>query len=359
MGEFREALKLYRKSIYQKTGKFPKPDRKGIRWLYPFAVERTYGVYIMDYVKTFTKLNMGWIEDNLPRFLEQNRSDSKAIIREDWFDQYGIWNEKKYQCQVKRDSINRTDSSIRLDEYYNELDQWNEDLRELQRNHPTYTKGNMIASIQGFGFAVDAFNKTQFDKFAQQAIKNQFIPDSTFSRPLVEAWAQTNYELITSLPQEYIKKANTIVSEGVQRGRLYSDITDDLRKLDKTLSQSRARLIARDQIGKLNGVLAQQRMEDADLNLYTWLTSKDERVRGNPSGRYPRAIPSHFIMEGILCKWKDKTVYSDDKGKTWKARTGKMPQAHPGEEIQCRCGPIPYWDEIVADVDGEIIQEIA
>lgn len=352
MSEFREALKFHRKFVYQKTGKFPKVDRKGMAWLYPFAIERRYAVWIMDYVKTFTNLHMGWVEDNLPRFLEQTRRDSASIVREDWFNSYGEWNEKKYLSQVKQDS------SLRQDEYYDELDTFNEELRELQRNHPTYTKGNMIAAIQGFGYATDAFNKTQFIKFAQQAIKSPFIPDSTFSRPIVEAWANTNYELITSLPQEYIKKANTIVSEGIQQGRLYTDITTDLRQLDKSLSQNRARLIARDQIGKLNGTLTQQRMEDADLNLYTWLTAKDERVRGNPSGKYPKAVPSHFLMDDKLCKWADTSVYSEDKGETWKPRIGRMPKAHPGQEIQCRCVAIPFWDEIVAQVDGEIIEEI-
>ena len=49
-------------------------------------------------------------------------------------------------------------------------------------------------------------------------------------------------------------------------------------------------------------------------------------------------------MQGLLCKWADPNVYSDDKGKTWKARTAEMPHNHPGDDIMCRCRAAPFID---------------
>lgn len=60
-----------------------------------------------------------------------------------------------------------------------------------------------------------------------------------------------------------------------------------------------------------------------------------------------RERDSHSALNGMLCKYSDPTVYSDDGGKTWKKRStigafiGK-----PGEDYQCRCLALPYvsWD---------------
>jgi len=71
------------------------------------------------------------------------------------------------------------------------------------------------------------------------------------------------------------------------------------------LSRQRAMLIARDQVGKLNGELTQLRQTGLGVEEYIWRCSKDERVRGNPDGRFPRAVPSHWAREGQKFKWSE------------------------------------------------------
>jgi hypothetical protein len=91
--------------------------------------------------------------------------------------------------------------------------------------------------------------------------------------------------------------------------------------------------------------------------MYIWSTSGDERVRGTPKsegGKYPDAIPSHYLMNEKLCRWDDSTVYSDDGGKTWRDRPAGAVQLHPGEDYQCRCTALAYWNEIVDEVDEQI-----
>jgi len=86
--------------------------------------------------------------------------------------------------------------------------------------------------------------------------------------------------------------------------------------------------------------LNQYRQTSIGISEYIWRNVRDQRVVGNPSGKYPTgssAHHDHWIMEGLLCRWNDPTVYSKDGGRTWLKRTSDMPKAHPGEEILCRC----------------------
>ena len=97
------------------------------------------------------------------------------------------------------------------------------------------------------------------------------------------------------------------------------------------MTESRARLIARDQVSKLNGQITQGRNQALGLDLYVWSDSSDERVR-----------ESHDVMDGKVCRWDDPTVYADTvedaQAGRWKSRAsiGGVDQ-HPGQDFQCRC----------------------
>jgi hypothetical protein len=132
----------------------------------------------------------------------------------------------------------------------------------------------------------------------------------------------------------------------------------------------RAALIAVDQIGKLNGQLTKQRQMEGGIDVYVWQTARDERVRGRPGGTNPNAVPSHWEMEGMYCKWSDNSVYADPaidvvrdekRGEiisiNWKPRNALMPLSIPGEAIRCRCTAAPVWESFLSPIDQEIMQE--
>lgn len=113
------------------------------------------------------------------------------------------------------------------------------------------------------------------------------------------------------------------------------------------VSDGRAKVLARDQTSKMNTSMAAIRQKNLGIDMYIWKTAQDERVVGRPGGVYPKITKlhrNHWMMQGLLCKWDDPTVYSDDKGKTWKKRLQEMPQNHPGVDIMCRCNAAPYID---------------
>lgn len=113
------------------------------------------------------------------------------------------------------------------------------------------------------------------------------------------------------------------------------------------VSDGRAKVLARDQTAKMNTSISALRQKAVGIDKYIWETSKDRRVVGTPGGLYKKITAlhkNHYKMEGKMCRWDDPTVYSDDKGKTWKKRDADMPLNHPGDDIMCRCRPAPYID---------------
>lgn len=171
---------------------------------------------------------------------------------------------------------------------------------------------------------------------------------------LRDRWADRNYDLIKKLARDKIAQINDHVERAVTNGWSYKDLSKDILAMGDGMTGGRARLIARDQIGKLNGQLTQGQQTECGISNYRWSTAGDERVRGRPGGLYEKAIPSHWAMEGLLCSWEDSTIYSPDNGRTWIPRTDEMPDEHAGMPIQCRCTSSPDFSGILQSVDSEI-----
>lgn len=218
-------------------------------------------------------------------------------------------------------------------------------------------QGNVV--FMGLGENAEllkTFADNSFQKQLNEAIGVKFNPLGNWWNDTRTAWQAQNYNLIRSNASRYVDDINRIAEQAVTNGWSVKHLTEELLKEGRALTEKKARLIARDQIGKLYGRIQQGQMSDAGLDLYIWETAGDERVRGTPGGRYPDSKPSHYIMDGLLCRWDDVSVYSDDDGKTWKARPFNAPMAHPGEEIQCRCIALVYVPELLTELEGEKVE---
>jgi uncharacterized protein with gpF-like domain len=212
----------------------------------------------------------------------------------------------------------------------------------------------------GLGNIADSvfdFNDGQYEKGAKATLGVEFPVGEDWWPFARDIWANKNYGLIKdTLMKQYVGQVNDLTEKAVTAGWSVSHLTKQIRGLDDKITKSKANFIARDQIGKLNGEITQRRMESVGLSMYIWETSGDERVRGNPEGKYPNANPSHWLMDGALCRWDDPTVYSQDGGKTWIDRPAGAVQLHPGFDYLCRCTATSYWDELVGEADAMIAQ---
>lgn len=321
---FKQLLLMHRRNMGAGNRKRSRRSTAQPNWLFPFSIERKYARGITQLMRSIT----------IP-------------ATEQIFDQLDSWISDYELIQGKVDSL-------KFDSYPEDLKTFINGLRENIDDNIT-NNDNVRSFISIIGFDVSSQNKKQWGKFSKKLLGIEFVVDEPWETDTINAWGETNFGLIKGLGDEYIKKINTIVSEGIQFGRTAVSMRKEIRKLNKDININRSKLIARDQVGKLHGQLTQRRQEDAGLHLYIWTTAGDERVRGHP-GRSPKAVPNHFIMNGKVCKWGDNTVFSDDGGKTFKKRTDKMPVAIPGQEIQCRCTGLAFFQDILEEVD-EIIEE--
>ncbi len=148
-------------------------------------------------------------------------------------------------------------------------------------------------------------------------------------RNVLDAWRQKNLDLIKSLNESDIDRAGQIVYEIHARGGRWEDAAKELQASLK-VSDRRAKLIARDQIGKLNSDLQQQSQTSAGITRYRWSTSKDYAVRGRPGGEYAKSKEDHWALEGTEHEWANPPKIP-----------GIAERAHPGQRYNCRCVAVP------------------
>jgi SPP1 gp7 family putative phage head morphogenesis protein len=151
-----------------------------------------------------------------------------------------------------------------------------------------------------------------------------------FYRQQIQTWVEENVGLIKSMPQETLTEMQNIVSQGFKTGKSMTSIVEDIRNT-YGIKKSSARLLARDQLGKLNSQLTRQQQTDAGVSEYVWSTSKDSRVRD-----------SHRSLDGKTFKWSDPPVVTPP-GKP-------VRRCHPGEDYQCRCVALPVFDISTIDI---------
>ncbi len=131
-----------------------------------------------------------------------------------------------------------------------------------------------------------------------------------------------NIRLIKSLPPGVDKtELGNAIERAVAGGESSSKLAREL--VDKfDLPLNKAKTIARDQIGKLNGQLNAARQQELGITKFRWRTREDNKVR-----------PKH--------KERNRKVYGYEA-----PPAGNL----PGEEPNCRCWPEPVFEDLLGDI---------
>jgi SPP1 gp7 family putative phage head morphogenesis protein len=134
----------------------------------------------------------------------------------------------------------------------------------------------------------------------------------------IEQFRTRNVDLIKSLAGKAKDRITDTLDEAERTGLRVEDLRKRLIE-DFGVTRSKADLLARDQVLKLNGQLNQTRQQNAGIVEYIWRTSQDERVR-----------EFHQDLEGSTQLWASPPIVSKD-GRT----------EHPGGDYSCRCTAEP------------------
>jgi len=188
---------------------------------------------------------------------------------------------------------------------------------EAEINASTRAQGPAVELVsQRVARAGDQF----WDAFARQ------IPRVDLSKQVpqkvVQGFRDENLSLIRSLGSNQVDELRGILSQGEREGRRVEWIRKQVQDRFE-VSKSRASLIARDQVLKLNAKIAQTRQEQAGVTHYVWSTSGDERVR-----------EEHAALDGQTFAWDEPPSVG-----------------HPGEDYQCRCVAIPVIPDVPAEAE--------
>lgn len=140
--------------------------------------------------------------------------------------------------------------------------------------------------------------------------------------PEIEAFTNENVKLIKDVTAGQVSDIEQLVIRMVRAGDGPRAIRDAVDVVMRDTRQ-RAQLIARDQIGKFNGVLTKRRQAALGIDRYTWRTAEDERVRA-----------THRRLDGTVHLWSEGEGQGPVTVLTGK-RAGE--RNHPGQDIQCRC----------------------
>lgn len=225
-------------------------------------------------------------------------------------------------------------------------------LRAMLRDLAAFTRVAVLPSVeaeiarQRAPMATDAWGENIFQGLVDLAVRLGLIAEQTVGRILnleagrhTEKWkaavrstigidiaavvsqedladllqmaAGRNAALIKGLADDVIQRVQRASYDAILQGKTVKEMRSELTK-QFGIADSRAKLIARDQVAKLTSDMNRIRHVQAGVTSYVWMSSRDERVRER-----------HKKLDGIEYEY----------GKPTGAEQG-LP---PGQPIACRC----------------------
>lgn len=159
-------------------------------------------------------------------------------------------------------------------------------------------------------------------------------PNNSADQSDIDAFIRENVDLIQGFGSQTQQRMRERVARAIREGTNGKQLRDIIQRTFG-VSESRARLLARDQVGKLNGDLNRNRQTRAGVTQYKWLTVNDERVRGKKRSKNGKIVGRgrHWQLHGKIFSW-DKAPQVSTDGR----------HEHPGGDYQCRCQAIPVID---------------
>ena len=221
-------------------------------------------------------------------------------------------------------------ADVRQDGISDWLENWL--IALLQAVLPFVDEENIVGFVRGYVTQMADFNHKQFHKVVRSVYQVNIFTSEPWLEEVLRLAEWENIQLINSIPTQTLEKLRTHFMQAIRKGERWESVVDDVKSILNT-NEKRATLIARDQIGKLNGHLTKLRQQNIGVKSYIWRGMLDERERAH-----------HVDREGKQFDWDNPP---DD--------------GHPGESILCRCyaeAVFPEFEDLGRD-DAEPIDPIS
>lgn len=283
---------------------------------YPDSAER-------EYLRLIDELMCVWKE-----VLLSNIQELKQIFMEGDFHTDAKKDNKKKRKKARFGILGTV--MMKLNNWFEKV---SKEIRSAFGLFHLHSKLSQIAQI-GHKLTVKEWKKTVSKTLGVDLFEDYYSGNDY--KTMMEQWVSDNVDLIKTIPASALDKMKDIIYTGYTQGESTTDIMKNIRK-QYGISKRHAKLIARDQMGKLNADITKKQQEDAGIECYEWSTSMDERVRRGDKmakGAIDPMGDNHQRLEGKIFRWSDPPLVDRKRGR----------RCHPGKDFQCRCCAIPVFD---------------
>lgn len=225
--------------------------------------------------------------------------------------------EERVIARLPRFARKHDSSSARADAFDDVGDVLDEIADELFRK---WTNRRLAQLVRPFAYDTSKWHRSQIVAVFRDYIGIDVIGLEPWLEKEVAKFVSENVALIKTIPSEEFPRIERMVTRDVADGVRWEETARDVQARFG-VSESRANLIARDQVGKFYGDLNRVRQTELGVDAYVWRTMHDNRVR-----------EEHEALDGQRFTWSDEP-----------------PEGHPGEAVQCRCFAEPDMRDLLRE----------
>jgi len=147
---------------------------------------------------------------------------------------------------------------------------------------------------------VDNRNRAEFYRRAEEkiGISREELEATEGLTSQINAYQLETMQWIKKMRDDTLQQWTSQTLRQMAEGKGLPEI---LEQFDGMVEQRKghAKMVARTQISTFNSLTSKARAQNLGIKRAKWVTSRDERVRGNPGGKYPNARPSHYALDGV------------------------------------------------------------
>lgn len=189
-----------------------------------------------------------------------------------------------------------------------------------------FTDADLQLIADRMGTSVDQVARANarrlYDQYGNYGLNLTIGFNSNATRAMLNVKVKENVQLIKTMADRHFAALQSNVLTAITQGKRVEEIESVIEERFASM-ESNAELIARDQVGKLNGQLTEMTQTEMGLTRYRWRGVGDERER-----------ESHRALEGETFSWADPPVVDGES-------------VNPGIAIQCRCYAEPVIEDLL------------
>lgn len=174
-----------------------------------------------------------------------------------------------------------------------------------------------------FARRTTTYQRVQLERQTRAALGTDVFLADRAVPTLVDGFVAENVALIRDIPKQVAADIEKAVTRAVANATPHPELAKEIESRF-VIAERRAKLIARDQIGKVYGQVNAARQRELGVGKFVWRTMNDERVR-----------PEHVAIDG---------------------QTFSYPDGHPEEglpgvhAVNCRCYGEPVFDDVLSEL---------